>query len=566
MNLLQQTLLERWLGDRDELCAVGDDNQAIYGFTGASPSLPARAAASASRAPPSCGSSRTTARRRRCSRSRTGSRPRSRRRALPATGPRARRAAGRRRVEVEGGLVVERIRRRPTCPLEEIAILCRTNARLADFEQALHEAGHPVPGRGVPRPRGRAVPAPRRLGRRRRTGGRAGARAGARAGLAGAAARGPRRARADPPGRPDAARPPGRLARAGDGRRLRGRARAALRRRRRRASRRPSAHLPRAPRGSSSTLVFLPRLEERELPAKQAQTDEQIAEERRLLYVGITRAKRELVVTWVKKPSRFLDELGAGPRGRRARAARRLRRAEGRGGSLRGAGRTTCPPTSSSTTRRSRRSPRAGRAASTSWPPSRASGRPSSSATARVCSRRASRGLRAAGRAGSAGSRRTRCEAAPCQSASELDRRRVGRAAAAALADQRLVDAAEPARRRSCTPGAQHDRLAVHRAAGRDDEVGARDQALRVDRVLGDDHGRQAERADRSRAARRCAAARRRARRRGRRAARASAGTAGSRGGGRARRRRRAQHDDDAARGRRRARRGTAGSGSKSAR
>jgi DNA helicase-2/ATP-dependent DNA helicase PcrA len=36
VNLLQQTLLELWLGDRDELCAVGDDYQAIYGFTGAS--------------------------------------------------------------------------------------------------------------------------------------------------------------------------------------------------------------------------------------------------------------------------------------------------------------------------------------------------------------------------------------------------------------------------------------------------------------------------------------------------------------------------------------------------
>jgi superfamily II DNA helicase RecQ len=56
--------------------------------------------------------------------------------------------------------------------------------------------------------------------------------------------------------------------------------------------------------------VFLPRLEERELPAKQAKTETQIAEERRLLYVGITRAKRELFVTWVKKPSRFLEELG----------------------------------------------------------------------------------------------------------------------------------------------------------------------------------------------------------------------------------------------------------------
>ena len=37
VNLLQQTLLERWLDGRDELCAVGDDYQSIYGFTGASP-------------------------------------------------------------------------------------------------------------------------------------------------------------------------------------------------------------------------------------------------------------------------------------------------------------------------------------------------------------------------------------------------------------------------------------------------------------------------------------------------------------------------------------------------
>ena len=36
VNLLQQSLLDLWLGERDELCAVGDDYQAIYGFTGAS--------------------------------------------------------------------------------------------------------------------------------------------------------------------------------------------------------------------------------------------------------------------------------------------------------------------------------------------------------------------------------------------------------------------------------------------------------------------------------------------------------------------------------------------------
>jgi DNA helicase II / ATP-dependent DNA helicase PcrA len=36
-NPLQQALLERWLGARDEICVVGDDYQSIYTFTGASP-------------------------------------------------------------------------------------------------------------------------------------------------------------------------------------------------------------------------------------------------------------------------------------------------------------------------------------------------------------------------------------------------------------------------------------------------------------------------------------------------------------------------------------------------
>jgi DNA helicase-2/ATP-dependent DNA helicase PcrA len=34
---LQQRLLDGWLGDRDDLCVVGDPNQTIYSFTGASP-------------------------------------------------------------------------------------------------------------------------------------------------------------------------------------------------------------------------------------------------------------------------------------------------------------------------------------------------------------------------------------------------------------------------------------------------------------------------------------------------------------------------------------------------
>lgn len=38
VNLLQESLLRQWVGARDDLCVVGDDYQAIYGFTGATPS------------------------------------------------------------------------------------------------------------------------------------------------------------------------------------------------------------------------------------------------------------------------------------------------------------------------------------------------------------------------------------------------------------------------------------------------------------------------------------------------------------------------------------------------
>ncbi|SOC55635.1 ATP-dependent DNA helicase, Rep family [Ornithinimicrobium cerasi] len=36
VNLLQQTLLDQWLGDRSDVCVVGDPAQSIYSFTGAS--------------------------------------------------------------------------------------------------------------------------------------------------------------------------------------------------------------------------------------------------------------------------------------------------------------------------------------------------------------------------------------------------------------------------------------------------------------------------------------------------------------------------------------------------
>ena len=55
--------------------------------------------------------------------------------------------------------------------------------------------------------------------------------------------------------------------------------------------------------------VFLPQIDEGTLPIRQAKTDDQVAEERRLLYVGITRARTHLALSWSRKPSRFLAEI-----------------------------------------------------------------------------------------------------------------------------------------------------------------------------------------------------------------------------------------------------------------
>ena len=87
--------------------------------------------------------------------------------------------------------------------------------------------------------------------------------------------------------------------------------------------------------------VFLPMLEEGFLPIRQAFDDETaIEEERRLLYVGITRARKHLTLSWAderetrgresrRKPSRFL--AGLVPRGTGSVAARDGQRS-GRGG------------------------------------------------------------------------------------------------------------------------------------------------------------------------------------------------------------------------------------------
>jgi DNA helicase-2/ATP-dependent DNA helicase PcrA len=68
--------------------------------------------------------------------------------------------------------------------------------------------------------------------------------------------------------------------------------------------------------------VFLPALEEGTLPIRQAKEPAELAEERRLLYVGITRARRYLWLSWAlrrtgaRRRSRFLDGLVPASAGR----------------------------------------------------------------------------------------------------------------------------------------------------------------------------------------------------------------------------------------------------------
>jgi DNA helicase-2/ATP-dependent DNA helicase PcrA len=61
--------------------------------------------------------------------------------------------------------------------------------------------------------------------------------------------------------------------------------------------------------------VFLPALEEGTLPIRQATEPDELAEERRLLYVGITRARRYLWLSWATTRT-----AASGKEGRRARS------------------------------------------------------------------------------------------------------------------------------------------------------------------------------------------------------------------------------------------------------
>ena len=306
VNLLQQTLLERWLGPRDDLCVVGDDYQSIYGFTGATPEyllrFQERAQAFrleenyrsspqvlglANRLVPKLGGAEKVLRPTRLD----GPEPE----VLPFPSE-----------EAEGRHLVDRIRS-AGCPFEEIAILCRTHARLADFEGILHDAGIPSQGAAV---------LTREAARRvlRVLADDAGAAEAVRA-IALDLGWLPHRPSDDKLGEREETRQGdlGRLVRLAE--ELGGTGadfKAELERRfgdggeSRRGVHLLTYH---GAKGLEFEVVLLPRLEEKELPSKRAKTQAEIEEERRLFYVGLTRAKRLLAVTWVKKPSRFLREL-----------------------------------------------------------------------------------------------------------------------------------------------------------------------------------------------------------------------------------------------------------------
>ena len=343
VNPLQQRLLEAWLGDRDELCVVGDPNQTIYSFTGASPSyllgfperFPDAAVVRLVRDYRSTNQIVAAANR---------LLPQSRLQAQVGDGPDVT-IDGYDDEPSEAAATVGRVRRLAAegVPLSGMAVLYRVNAQSEVYEAALAAADIPYVVRGGERFFDRAEV--RQAMTVLRVSGQA------------------ERDRYDALPLPDAVAdvlravglteqpPAGRGAEREKWDALRaivglaeelvaGRPDADLEMFSVELAQRAEAqHAPtvegvtlaslHAAKGLEWEAVFLVGLVDGTLPITHASTPEQLAEEKRLLYVGLTRAKRHLALTWSaaraaggrrsRKPSRFLTALD--PDAGRPRAA-----------------------------------------------------------------------------------------------------------------------------------------------------------------------------------------------------------------------------------------------------
>jgi DNA helicase II / ATP-dependent DNA helicase PcrA len=311
VNLLQQSILERWLGGRDELCVVGDDYQAIYSFTGATPDYLLKMQGQtfrleenyrstpeilelANRLVPKLGGSEKVLRATRAS----GEEP-SLRLCEDA--------------EAEVTSIVANIGafHREGVLYEEIAVLYRINSRSEEFEEALADAGIPYQVRGgafLVRPGARGMIRALRGSTARTDVAEIVRQTAETQGLTPTLLEGIGDEELTRQG--DLARFVRLAEEFGEG--SVGDFLADLQSRFGEESTGRGVNLLTYHRakGLEFDVVFLPRLEEGELPFKRSRTPEARAEERRLLYVGMTRAKRYLELTWSGAPSRFIAELG----------------------------------------------------------------------------------------------------------------------------------------------------------------------------------------------------------------------------------------------------------------